>query len=388
MKPLPQLLRFSLNKLPPRARLALRWCGYVAGYLVVLTLFFYITFPFAQLKQRIIAAYATTQSGASPGRLEIDDLTWSFAFPGVVASGVRMVSLNPPVGAATADTKPRVISLDEMSARVSPIKWLFGTKDVSFSADGLGGEIEGSIVISSKGREYSIELRDVSPGQLPTIAETIGLPMKGTVNGEVKISLPEEKAALAQGNVNLVIDNLEIGDGKAKIRDTIALPTVQVGTLEIQASVTNGQLKIEKLAANGSDLELEGEGKIRLRDKIQQSGVEVLVRFGFTDKYRNKSELTKAIFGDPKSTAPGLFDLDPTMKRAKQPDGSYNFNVSGSFDRLRYTPTNQRIGSQRTSPGARPAAEPKKASTASKPAKPEKRSVAKVTALHKKDGGH
>jgi type II secretion system protein N len=388
MKPLPQLLRFSLNKLPPRVRLALRWSGYVTAYLVVLTLFFYITFPFSQLKQRVIAAYASTQSGASPGHLEIDDLTWSFAFPGVVASGVRMVSLNPTVGAATADTKPRVISLEEMSARVSPLKWLFGTKDISFSADGLGGEVEGNIVISSKGREYSIELRDVSPGQLPTIAETIGLPMKGTVNGEVRVSLPEEKAALAQGNVNLIIEDFEIGDGKAKIRDTIALPTVQVGTLEIQATITNGQLKIEKLAANGSDLELEGEGKIRLRDKIQQSGVEVLVRFGFTDKYRNKSDLTKAIFGDPKSTAPGLFDLDPTMKRAKQSDGSYNFNVSGTFDRLRYTPTSQRVGAQRTSPGARPPAEPKKAAPVGKPAKPEKRVVAKGAASHKKDAGH
>lgn len=385
MKPLPELIRFSLNKLPPRARVALRWSGYVAAYLAVLTLFFYITFPFSALKQRIIAAYAATQGGASPGRLEIDDLTWSFAFPGVVASGVRMVSLNPEVGAATEDTKPRVITLEEMSARVSPVKWLFGTKDIAFSADGMGGEVDGNIVISSKGREYSIELRDVSPGQLPTIAETIGLPMKGVVNGEMHITLPEEKAALAQGEVNLVIENLEIGDGKAKIRNTIALPTVQVGTLEIKATITSGQLKIEKLSANGSDLELEGEGKIRLRDKVQQSGVEVLVRFGFTDKYRNKSDLTKAIFGDPKSTAPGLFDMDPTMKRAKQSDGSYNFNVSGSFDRLRYTPTSQRIGSQRTTPGARSPAEPKKApATPPKPAKTEKRAKA---ASHKKDAG-
>jgi type II secretion system protein N len=246
----------------------------------------------------------------------------------------------------------------------------------------MGGEVDGNIVISSKGREYSIELRDVSPGQLPTIAETIGLPMKGTVNGEVHVSLPEEKAALAQGEVNLLIENLEIGDGKAKIRDTIAIPTVQVGTLEIEATITNGQLKIEKLAANGSDLELEGEGKIRLRDKIQQSGVEILVRFGFTDKYRSKSDLTKAIFGDPKSSVPGLFDMDPTMKRAKQADGSYNFNVTGSFDRLRYTPTSQRIGSQRTSPGTRPPAEPKKAAKTEKPGKP------KPTPVRKKDAGH
>jgi type II secretion system protein N len=350
-----------------------------------LVLFFYITFPFAQLKQRVIAAYAATQGGASPGRLEIDDLTWSFAFPGVVAKGIRMVSLNPTVGAATPDTKPRVIALEEVSAHVSALKWLFGTKDFTFSADGMGGEVEGNVVISSKGREYTIELHDISPGQLPTIAETIGLPMTGTVNGEMQIVLPEEKAVLAQGQVDLVIQDLQIGDGKAKIRDTIAIPTVQVGTLEIKATITSGVLKIEKLAANGSDLELEGEGKIRLRDKIQQSGVELLVRFGFTDKYRNKSDLTKAIFGDPKSSAPGLFDLDPTMKRAKQADGSYNFNVAGTFDRLRYTPTNQRIGSQRTSTGARPAVEPK--GGASKTTKAEKRAPAKLASKSKKDAG-
>jgi type II secretion system protein N len=386
MKALPQLPKLSLKALPPRARVALRWSGYVAAYLTVLMLFFYITFPFGHLKQRIIAAYASTQGGASPGRLEIDDLTWSFAFPGVVAKGIRMVSLNPTVGAATPDTKPRVISLEEVSAHVSPLKWLFGTKDISFGADGMGGEVAGNVVISSKGREYTIELHDVSPGQLPTIAETVGLPMKGTVNGEMQITLPEEKAVLAQGHVDLTIQDLEIGDGKAKIRDTIAIPTVQVGTLEIKATITSGQLKIEKLAANGSDLELEGEGKIRLRDKIQQSGVEILVRFGFTDKYRTKSDLTKAIFGDPKSSVPGLFDMDPTMKRAKQSDGSYNFNVTGSFDKLRYTPTSQRIGSQRIAPGGRPPAEPSKAAT--KSAKPERHALAKPAGGAKKDAGH
>jgi type II secretion system protein N len=375
--------KFEVSISNPKLRLALRWAGYVAGYVLLLFAFFYLTFPYDQLKRRIINAYATTQLGSpTPGHLEIEDLTWSFAFPGVVASGIRMVT--PPaatVNAGDEAAKPKVIALDELSARISPLRLLFGTQDIGFSADGMGGEVDGNIVIASSGREYTIELNDIAPGELPTIAETVGLPMTGTVNGKLNISLPEGKAALAQGDLKLTVDNLVIGDGKAKIRNTLAIPAVQVGTLEIEATITSGQLKIEQLRAKGPDLELEVEGRARLHDRVQQSMVDLLVRFAFTDKYKGKSDMTKAIFGDPKSPAPGLFDLDPTMKRAKQSDGSYNFAVTGTFDRLRYTPTSQRIGSQKT---ARPTEkqEAKTAEPRKKAAKP-----AKVRSPAPKDSG-
>jgi type II secretion system protein N len=350
VKPLPLPIRaLSLKALPPKGRLALRWVGYVAAYLTVLVLFFYLTFPFEQLKRRIITAYAGTLSSPANGHLEIDDLSWSWAFPGVVAHGVRMVSIEP---ATTSDSeaKTKVITLERLAARFSPLMWLFGTNEVSFSATGMGGDVNGSFSSSSKGREYTVELHDVSPGQLPMIAQTIGLPLAGTVNGEVQLVLPEGKAAMAQGDVSFTMDNLEIGDGKAKIRNTLALPTAQVGKLELKASITSGQLKLDLLKAAGPDLALEGEGKVRLNDKLQQSTADLVVSFGFTDRYRMKSDVTKALLGEPGSAVPSLFDMDPTLKRAKRPDGSYNFLMTGTLDRLHFIPTTQSVGSQRNAP--------------------------------------
>ena len=45
-----------------------------------------------------------------------------------------------------------------------------------------------------------------------------------------------------------------VGDGTAKIKETIALPRLVVGDLIMECDIANGQLKITKLAAGGYDV--------------------------------------------------------------------------------------------------------------------------------------
>ena len=131
---------------------------------------------------------------------------------------------------------------------------------------------------------------------------------------------------------------VEIGDGKAKIRNTIALPKLDAGEMTFTAEATDGRLKIEKFSAKGKDIEVVADGSVRLRDPMDQSLAELSLRFAFSDAYKNKNDITRGLFGAPGSSMPGLFDLDPKTKRAKRPDGFYAWRLVGPLGRMEPQP--------------------------------------------------
>jgi type II secretion system protein N len=338
--------------LTPRAKKILRWVGYGAFYGFCLVAFAFWTFPYERLKERITTEFNARQTGPKPMRLKMGDLS-SYWLSGIEADNIELVvppdpsktdssgssSIDPgstPSPDAAKPEKPKTMVIDTVHARVSLLRLLFGTVHVAFGADAFGGEVSGFTSDADKARKLELELEEVDLALAPMLGEMVGLPVFGKLDGTIDLLCPEQKLSKAEGKIELKLTDLAVGDGKAKIRDTIALPRVDAGTLEFVADATNGQLKIGKFSANGTDLELVAEGAIRLRDPFDSSIVSLNVRFKFNDKYKQKNETTKALFGQP--GMPGLFDLDPKNQRAKRPDGFYGWRASGPISRLSFTP--------------------------------------------------
>lgn len=329
----------------PRAKKILRGVLYPLFYLLVLFLFFYWTFPFERLKDRLLVEFNSSQPAGPGVRLEIDDLD-GYWLSGVEAEGVRLVSPPKPETASDGDAtdakddkdgkkkdEPHVVTIEEVHARVSLLRLLLGTTHVSFGADAFGGEVSGYTSDADDARTIELELDNVGAGDLPVINDIVGLPMTGALSGTIDLKLPEQKLSKAEGKISLKATEVTIGDGKAKIRDTIALPRLDAGELELEADVSEGRVDIEKLSAKGKDFELVADGKIRLRDPFESSLIEVSLRFKFSDTYKNKNDMTRGLFGAPGSTVPGVFDLDPKNQRAKRPDGFYAFRVTGPMSK-------------------------------------------------------
>ena len=116
--------------------------------------------------------------------------------------------------------------------------------------------------------------------------------------------------------------------------------------LVLAAEITSGQLKVKQLSATGPDLELAAEGSVRLRDRLEQSLLSMTAQFKFTDRYTNKDDLTRGLFGKS-----GLFDLDPKNRRAKRPDGFYGWRVSGSLSHPSFFPNASTASTTRKPPG-------------------------------------
>lgn len=364
-------MKLRIPNLGPRARRWLRWAAYPFFYFVCLVLFARLTFPYDRVKHRILAEFHARQTGPNPKQLEIDDVSGHWLF-GVEAEGVRLITPPPPAtpndDPDAAKPKPRVLSIDALYGSVSVLRLIFGTTAVDFGLEIGDGGLEGNFVRSSDASSLVLDISDLSVAGLGPLEELVQLPLEGVLGGHVEFSMPEGKLEESEGKVELTIDTLQVGDGKAKIRDTIALPKLRVGTLTLAAEAVQGKLDVKELSANGPDFQLKSDGSVRLRDPVSTSVADLRMHFKFKEAYTNKNDMTRGLFGAPDSKVPGLFDLDPKIKRAKGEDGFYGWRASGQIAKLSFVPASDAGGST-LAPRSTRERRPKPAIRPKKPAK-------------------
>lgn len=345
-------MKLRIPPLGPRGRRWLRLTLYPIFYFFCLVLFARLTFPYDRVKNRILAEFHARQTGPNPKQLEIDDMSGYWLF-GVEAEGVRLIT--PPHAAKASDDpaapkpKARELSIDALHGSISVLSLIFGTTAVDFGVEIGDGVLEGSFVRSTDESELALDITALSVTGLAPLEEIIQLPLEGTLAGHVEFLMPENKLEASEGKIDLTIETLQVGDGKAKIRDTIALPKLRVGTLTLAAEATEGKLDLKELSANGPDFQLKSDGSVRLRDPFETSVADLRVNFKFKDAYTNKNDMTRGLFGSPDSKVPGLFDLDPKIKRAKGADGFYGWRAAGQIAKMSFSPASDAATSPVTS---------------------------------------
>jgi type II secretion system protein N len=320
--------------LTPRMRKVLSYSGYPLFYVFCLLLFAYFTFPYERLKERVIAEFEAQRAAAgSPQMLEIQKLG-PYWLSGVRAKGVKLISV--PTG-ADAEKPPSKLELDDLHVRVSIFPLIIGRLSVTFGAKAFGGSISGFTRTSGSDRIVELEADDLDVGTIGPLADTLGLPLFGTLGCEASLTMPEQKLAKAAGSVECKMTDLALGDGKAKIQGKLVLPRLTVGELVLTAEAKDGILRVSKLAAAGKDLDLAGEGKISLRDPFGDSLSDLYLRFRFAEAYKGKNDITKSLFGSAGSSMPALFELaDPRIKASKRADGFYGWHMAGQMKDPRF----------------------------------------------------
>lgn len=301
--------------------------GYPAFYLFCLLVFLSWTFPYDKLKERIVAQFNAQQRNAStPQELQIDELD-SYLLTGVKAKGVRLIqpSSDPTKG-------PTVITLDEARARVSLLSLLVGNRRVNFRIDAFDGVVKGSFLDTGKAREVEVEFDGVDVARIDAIAANVGFALDGKLFGELKLDLPEGKASKGNGAVNLEIREMAAGKGADFSVKTpmgpFTLPRLKVGTFTIVGEAKDGVLKFTKIAGSGGDVDLNGEGKVQLREVATDAHLDVNLKLKINDSYRGKNDKTKLLFGTPGGKDKPMVEM---MFKSKTPDGFYPVRVGGTL---------------------------------------------------------
>lgn len=321
---------------PSRSRELLRkWAprlGYPVFYLVCLALFLVLTFPFDKLRDRVVATFnAQQRSSATPQRLAIDTLG-SHWLTGVKANGVRLTS--PSTDPTKPDSK---IVLDEVRASVSLLGLVFGTRDVTFGIDAFEGTVKGTYVESAKERKVDVTIEGVDLSKVEAIAAAAGFPLEGRLDGTVSFLLPEGKASKASGKVKLDIKDMLAGTAKELTVKTplgpFTLPRLKVGNFTVEGEAKDGVLKLSKIGASGGDVDVNGDGRVQLRENATDAGLDATIRFKVNDAYRNKNDKTKMLFGTPGGKDKPMLEMDPTMAKSKNAEGFYGLTVKGTLAR-------------------------------------------------------
>jgi type II secretion system protein N len=322
----------------PRLKKLLLWVGYPAFYLLCFLVFTYLTFPFEHLRDRVVAGFAEDQraTGGS-SKLEIDQLS-PYWLSGVEATGVRLITASTPA-ADGSKRPPSELDVERIVARVSILPLLIGRINLHVSARALGGTIDADAQKRGDDRSIEADFTDLSIGRLTPLVELVGLPMTGTLTGHLELTLPEAKLGKASGTVRAKFADLSAGDGKTKIKETIALPKLNVGDLALECDVKDGVVRVTKWAAAGQDLDFSADGKLTLREPFAESSAELYIKFKFSDAYKNRNETTRSLFGTPGTNAPVLIEIaEPRLKTSRRPDGFYNWRASGLLRNLRFDP--------------------------------------------------
>jgi hypothetical protein len=97
-------------------------------------------------------------------------------------------------------------------------------------------------------------------------------------------------------------------------------------------------MEVSEFSANGTDFELSGEGRVRLREPFDKSALDLELGFKFKEAYVTKSDMTKSIFGSPDGKVPGLFEMDPQVRSSKASDGYYRWRVAGLLAHPNFRP--------------------------------------------------
>ncbi|MCC6215119.1 MAG: type II secretion system protein GspN [Polyangiaceae bacterium] len=325
----------------PLLRRLAKGVGYTLGYVLVLVVCTYLTLPLERVRSRLVAEFNANQ-GEGDGRLEVASLG-TYRVSGLRAEGVKLSWPAPAASDGAKAPKPRALEIEEVRVRAAILGLLVGTLELSFDARLGAGELTGMTSDAGGGRAVKLELRAVPLGDVPALENVAaGIPIRGTLSGTVDLRFPEQKLAKAEGEVKLAIQGLILGDGKTKVKDTMVVPAVAAGDLELEASATDGRLTITKLASQGKDLSLSAEGKVRLRDPFASSLAELTLVLTPSAALMDRDEKTQALFGTATAGGTqrfgGLLDLDPKVKRAKRPDGGYAFRLTGPLSKPVFEP--------------------------------------------------
>ncbi len=349
-----------------------RWLGYPLLYVGSLAFFFYVTFPMEALRGRILAEFDRQQrQGRARDEavmtLEIGALE-HYWFTGVELKQVRLTvppridaQKGPGSGLSLGSTDgapplPSVITIDRCRARVRILPLLLGHVFLDFQVNAFGGSIHGTAPYATPGK-VDVELENVHLEQVePLKAMLQQQPIVGVLHGAITLQPVDGKFAKASGKMDLQLDDVSIFDGKSKLLGLV-LPTAQIGRVTLAAKADKGQLTIEELSVQGKDLELSGEGKIRLNESYKRSTADFFLQFKFSDTYRDSDDATRSLLGKAGSKIkPAIEALDPqrTFVRAKTEDDFYRFHLVGRLDKLDIQPAGVGGGPGKTSPGRSP----------------------------------
>ncbi len=262
----------------------------------------------------------------------------SFGFSGITMQDVVMVSRPEKDG-----EKPSRFKISSLAVRANPFSLMGSDKDVGFSMKTLGGSISGNFSKDGDMKTFKMQLEDISIAKVPFLMSAISLPVKGTISMDGHVSLDRHGWRKSNGEFNVTLRRMVVGDGKTKVKAKFLMPPKNKGQAKFQedgfplpplslgekfawtVSIKNGKAEVKDFVTKSKDGELELVGHIKFRDPVKLSMTEMYIKFKFSDEAKKKHDSLE------------VFELS-LQRRGKRADGYFGMSISGQLSALRFLP--------------------------------------------------
>jgi len=280
--------RLRAIELTERQRRILVYAGYPLFALFVALLAFYWSVPRERVKDRLETALSADVTSGQPLAIgmdvEIGDLSLRL-FTGLGFKATDIVLRTRPL---TPGEKPARYIIDDVRVRLGLFSTIFGRPSYSFLAHALSGSVEGRVSGNNDESKAEVEIRKLVLNGVPGIQQSFGgLPVDGTVSGKLDVSVPKNLLANANGTIDVDIDDVAVGDGKAKLTVPndpflaagVTFPRVKLGKLAGQIIMEKGRARFEGVRVHSADADATLDGYVELHDPIGMSQIHAYLKF-------------------------------------------------------------------------------------------------------------
>jgi type II secretion system protein N len=208
------------------------------------------------------------------------------------------------------------LTFDLLRIYPSPLSLLRLSPGISFEGEAYGAKLSGS---AASNMALSLSILGADLAKLTPLAE-LGGAVKGVVSTlSTDLSVPGGRISRASGKIEAKGTGFVLDPGGFQI--PMALPVMDLGILDLQASLDRGKLRIEKLnlGTAGKDLELRLTGEIQLQDNLPMSRGDLRLRIKPSEKILQAMPAIKTMLG---------------TIAAQQPDGFYAMKMAGTLTNM------------------------------------------------------
>lgn len=246
--------------------------------------------------------------------LEVGDVR-PWVFPGLRATDVTFYSVKK--GRKTKDdpepaaVRSELLKLDSLAVRIQVLPRILGTWSFGYAAEMMDGTISGHYARGDSGAELSFEIADLDLGLAPIQTDDATVILGGKLGGSSDLVLDSEDVKASTGSLELVFDGLKLAEG-SKVMGLV-LPVVQFATAKVRLEAKEGKLAVTEGTFDGDVIDMTLSGDIAINKKIERS--------------RNRMELVVTLPPDLDQLA----RIAPSLKRARDAEGAYHFNIGGTI---------------------------------------------------------
>jgi type II secretion system protein N len=344
-------LPFTIPDIPVRYRRPLLYVGYTAFAFAVAVLTLYGTIPRDRVKDRLEAALSADPGPMNPLGTGMDvtigDLGITlFTGPGV--HGTDGIFKTRPLDTSA---KPNKWFVDDATVHISLLGLAFNRPSYTWKGHALKGTITGYWSAKPEMARLGIGLDEVVLNGVQAVQQALmGLPLEAKLDGKLDIEMPKQMLADGSGRIDLVADDIVLGDGKAKLAVPsdpflaagLTFPKVRLGKLEGHITIEHGRLRFDDVRMHSADADVTLEGYVELHDPLSTSMLHGYLRF------RPSEALAKR--------EPTVELLTNAVSRAKRADGFLGFSLTGSMAMPSLLPSTEPPPGVVSRAGAAPAA--------------------------------